>query len=278
MEWHHLLPGTVAAAREAGEVLLGYLGRLDRVEHKGAVDLVTEADRAAERFLVDRLARLLPEASILAEEGSGKEASPTVSWIVDPLDGTTNFAHDYPVFAVSIALVAEGERVLGVIHDPMRDECFTAIRGMGARLGDAALRVSGTGGLGDALLVTGFPYDVRTNPRNNVPQFTAFLKRARAVRRDGSAALDLAYVAAGRFDGFWEEGLAPWDMAAGALLVEEAGGTVTGYDADPLDLFAAHIVATNGRIHPELLETLAEVERAEALPPLSSRARAERKG
>jgi len=272
MEWRQFLPGTVAAAREAGEVLLGFLGRVD-VEHKGAVDLVTEADRASEALLVKRLGELLPGAAILAEEGSGKPGTSGLTWVVDPLDGTTNFAHEYPVFAVSIALLAEGERVLGVIHDPTREECFTAVRDGGARLGDAVLRVSRTEALQEALLVTGFPYDVRTTPRNNVPQFTAFLKRSRAVRRDGSAALDLAYVAAGRFDGFWEEGLAPWDMAAGALLVEEAGGRVTGYDAGPLDLSDAHIVATNGRIHDPMLGTLREVEAGAGLPPLSSRRR-----
>ena len=252
MDREQLLRAAVAAAREAGDLLLDRLGRVTGIEKKGAVDLVTEADTASERLLVLRLAAALPGASILAEEGQGFTADANRRWIVDPLDGTTNFAHGYPVFCVSLALEVDGVLVLGVIFDPTRNECFTALRGEGAFLDGKPIQVSATAELGDALLVTGFPYDVRTSERDNLAAFGYFLKRARAVRRDGSAALDLAYVACGRFDGFWEEKLAPWDMAAGALLVMEAGGEVSGYLGGPVDLHAGNLVASNRRIHSAL--------------------------
>jgi myo-inositol-1(or 4)-monophosphatase len=267
------MAGVLAASEEAGNLLLGFLGHLESVEYKSELDLVTRADRESERFLVDRLSRLLPEASILAEEGSGIERDPEVRWIVDPLDGTTNFAHGYPIFCVSIALEKNGECILAVVHDPTRSESFTAIRGGGARRNGDRIRVSEAGTLNRSILVTGFPYDVHTTPRNNLPQFGRFLRTARAVRRDGSAALDLAYLAAGRFDGFWEECLAPWDVAAGSLLVEEAGGRVSGYRGEPNDLRAGHIVASNGLIHAAMLEILTEVEEQGGLPPLTTRAR-----
>jgi myo-inositol-1(or 4)-monophosphatase len=273
MNPREILDGAVSAAREAGRVLLDRLGKIHDVELKGAVDLVTEADRESEALLVALLHRLLPAASILAEEGDGIDASPDLSWIVDPLDGTTNFAHGYPVFCVSIALEDSGGGLLGVVHDPTRDETFTALRGEGARLGSRRLRVSETPSVDRAVLVTGFPYDVWTTERDNLTQFRRFLKTARAVRRDGSAALDLAYVAAGRLDGFWEEGLAPWDMAAGALLVREAGGTVTGYRGEVLDLRGGNIVAANGRLHAAMVRTLSEIEDGGELPPLASRRR-----
>jgi myo-inositol-1(or 4)-monophosphatase len=262
------------AAREAGALLLSYLGSLPGVETKGeAVNLVTDADRASEALLVKRLDAALPGASILAEEGSGVDRGGAARWIVDPLDGTTNFAHAYPVFCVSIALEVDGERALAVIYDPTRDEMFTARRGRGAFLNGEPLAVTGTPRLDEALLVTGFPYDVRTTPRSNIPQFTRFLAASRAVRRDGSAALDLAYLAAGRFDGFWEEGLAPWDIAAGTLLVEEAGGRVSGYRGDPVDLDAGNLVAANPRLHPVLVAELTAIEDGGTLPPLAGRRR-----
>lgn len=273
MNHREILEKTVLVAEEAGEVLLRYLGELSGVEYKGEVDLVTEADRASEALVVKRLTALLPEASVLAEEGSRVDRPGNRRWIVDPLDGTTNFAHSYPLFCVSIALEEEGNVVLGVIHDPTRKESFTAVRGEGAFRNGERLRVSGTGRLEHALLVTGFPYDVRTGPRDNLLQFRAMLKRARAVRRDGTAALDLAYLAAGRFDGFWEESLAPWDVAAGALLVEEAGGRVTEYDGSPLRLHGGNILATNGGVHGEMQEILAEIEGSGELPPVSVRVR-----
>jgi myo-inositol-1(or 4)-monophosphatase len=268
-----LMAGALAAAEEGGDLLLGFLGHLESVEYKGEVDLVTEADRESERFLVERLSQLTPEASILAEEGSGVQRDSDLRWIVDPLDGTTNFAHGYPIFCISIALERNGECILGIVHDPTRKESFVAIRGEGAHRNGESIRVSEAGTLGESLLVTGFPYDVHTAARNNLTQFGSFLRSARAVRRDGSAALDLAYVAAGRFDGFWEEGLAPWDIAAGALLVEEAGGLVTGYRGEPGDLGSGNIVASNGHIHEAMVEILSEIEDRGDLPPLTTRAR-----
>jgi myo-inositol-1(or 4)-monophosphatase len=273
MNLEALLQETRAVAGEAGEVLMGFLGKISTVQYKGRVDLVTEADRASEALLVERLSRLLPEASVLAEEGSGIDRGSATRWIVDPLDGTTNFAHAYPIFCVSIALERDGDLLLAVVHDPTRKDFFTAVRGGGANLAGRRIRVSRTRRLDRSLLVTGFPYDVQTNPRNNLPQFARFLKTSRAVRRDGSAALNLAYVAAGRFDGFWEEGLAPWDIAAGILLIEEAGGRTSDYRGGPFDLDGGNLVATNGRIHAALLEALGRIEETEGLPPLETRRR-----
>jgi myo-inositol-1(or 4)-monophosphatase len=257
MDRSQLLNAAMAAAREAGDLLMDRLGHVSGIEKKGAVDLVTEADRASERLLVLRLSAALPGASILAEEGQGIRGDANRRWLVDPLDGTTNFAHGYPVFCVSLALEVDGVLVLGVVLDPTRNECFTALRGEGAFRDGKPIRVSATTELENALLVTGFPYDVHTSARDNLASFGYFVKHARAVRRDGSAALDLAYVACGRFDGFWEEKLAPWDMAAGALLVREAGGKVSDYLEGPVDLSAGNIVASNGPIHHALCRGLA---------------------
>jgi myo-inositol-1(or 4)-monophosphatase len=277
MNPERILEGTRLAALEAGEVLLSLFGRLESVRKKGegpgSIDLVTEADVASEKLLVERLRTLLPEASLLTEEGTGRDAAGGLRWVVDPLDGTTNFAHGYPVFSVSIALEEDGTVLLGVVHDPTRGETFTALRGKGAARNGDRLAVADARELGDAMLVTGFPYDVHTTRRDNLTQFAALLKRARAVRRGGSAALDLANVAAGRLDGFWEESLAPWDMAAGALLVQEAGGEVTGYRGEPFDLSAGHVVAANPAIHERLVAVLSEIEAGGDLPPLESRRR-----
>jgi len=265
-----LLRAAESAALESGTLLLNRLRKVS-VRYKGDVDLVTEADTASEALLIDRLQRALPEAGILAEEGGERAGSGVWRWVVDPLDGTTNYAHGYPVFSVSIALQHAGETVLGVVHDPTRGETFTAMRDTPARLNGRVLHASRVRDLGQALLVTGFPYDIRTSLRTNLPQFQAFALRARGVRRGGSAALDLAYVAAGRCDGFWEEKLAPWDLAAGALLVQRAGGAITGYGGGPLVLEAGHVVAAGENLHPALLEILADVERDSGLPPPASR-------
>jgi len=241
------------------------------VRFKGEVDLVTDADTASERLLVTRLGAALPEAGILAEEGGGRDPSRTWRWVVDPLDGTTNFAHGFPVFSVSIALQHERRTVLGVVHDPGRGETFTASETSPTRLNGRDVHPTTIADPGLALLTTGFPYDIRTSPRTNLPQFQAMALRAQGVRRGGSAALDLAYVAAGRFDGFWEEKLSPWDLAAGAFLVERAGGRVSGYDGAPLRLDAGHVVAAGTGLHGALLEILAGVEREAGLPPLGPR-------
>ena len=249
-------------AREAGAVLREGHGRTHRPERKGRIDLVTEYDRRSERLLLAAIARRFPDHAVLAEE-SGVSAAATgapqgaVRWIVDPLDGTTNFAHNYPFFCVSVAAEVEGVLAAGAVYDPVRDELFSAAAGEGATLDGAALRVSDIERVEEALLVTGFPYDVREHPEKSLPRFEAFLVRAQGVRRDGSAALNLCYLAAGRFDGFWEGHLSPWDMAAGVLIVREAGGRVTDYQGGTFRLERPEILASNGRIHEEMRTILA---------------------
>src|ERR671921_134238 len=222
-----MLNFAIQTAREAGKILADKFGRALQVSNKGDIDLVTEADLAAERLIVERIRSYHPRHRILTEEsGDVAEAGAADSahkWIIDPLDGTTNYAHGYPCFCVSVALEHEGSVVVGVVYDPTRDEMFAAERGGGATLNGRSLRVSETSDLNAALLCTGFPYDVRDRG-DFARHFRNFIMRAQSVRRDGAAALDLAYVAAGRFDAFYEEGLRPWDVAAGVLLVEEAGG------------------------------------------------------
>lgn len=249
------LETALAVANEAGAALLESLGRPREIHEKGRrADLVTDADRASEAIVVARLRRDYPQATILAEESGTHAGSSDERWIVDPLDGTTNFAHRYPLFCVSIAYERAGELIAGVIYAPAMRERFVAERGAGARLNDGAIAVSGIDALRDAMTCTGFhPADFERNARC----FRTVSHRAQAVRRDGSAALDLAYLACGRFDGFWEFDLSPWDVAAGTLLVREAGGTVSRVDGSDAALDARSILATNGRIHAELVEALA---------------------
>ena len=222
-------------------------------EKSRRADLVTDADRASEAIVVERLRKDFPSATILAEESGLHRGTGDERWIVDPLDGTTNFAHGYPLFCVSIAYERAGELIAGVVYAPALGECFAAERGSGARSGDRKISVSNVEKTGDAMVATGFhPADFE----RNAALFRAASARAQAVRRDGSAALDLAYVACGRFDGFWEFDLSPWDVAAGTLLVREAGGTVTRIDGSPGDVDARSILATNGRIHAEFTGVL----------------------
>jgi myo-inositol-1(or 4)-monophosphatase len=250
----------IDAARAAGELLREHFRKPQRVAYKGGpTNLVTEMDARAEALIVERLRGAFPDDAILAEERGAAGGRSGRRWLIDPLDGTTNYAHGLPIFAVSIALEQEGRVVVGVAFDPSRDELFVAERGAGATVGEIPLAVSRTTTLDESLLVTGFPYDIRTASDTNLPEYAAFALRARAVRRLGSAVLDLAYVAAGRFDGFWELRLGPWDVGAGALLVQEAGGIVTNLAGGPLDLDAPRLVASNGLIHDELLAVLAEV-------------------
>lgn len=252
----------VDAARAAGRLLSEHADQPRRIAYKGRpTDLVTEMDGRAEALIVERLRRAFPDDAILAEELGAVPGRSGRRWLVDPLDGTTNYAHGLPIFAIAVALEHGGRVQLGVAYDPTRDELFVAERGAGATLNDTPLAVSGRTTLGESLLVTGFPYDIRTTTDTNLPEYAAFSLRARAVRRLGSAVLDLAYVAAGRFDGYWELRLGPWDVAAGVVLVEEAGGRVTDLDGAPLNLDAPRVVASNGLVHPELLAVLAELRR-----------------
>lgn len=255
-----LLNFAIQTARDAGSLLAERFGRELRVMNKSELDLVTESDLASERLIIDRIKTYHPRHAILAEEsGASSPVNAEKSewrWIIDPLDGTTNYAHGYPCFCVSIGLEHQGRIELGVIYDPLRDEMFTAERGEGASLNGRRVTVSRTDKLTGALLCTGFPYDVRERSEF-ARHFANFIMNAQAVRRDGAAALDLAYVACGRFDGFWEEGLKPWDVAAGSLMVEEAGGRVSNYAGGPLSIYAPPILASNGLVHEQMMSVLA---------------------
>jgi myo-inositol-1(or 4)-monophosphatase len=256
----------IEAARAAGEIQLARYGAALEVRHKGAVDLLTDVDLRCEEAIRAVLCRRAPGTVILGEEegGTGEGAD---RWVVDPLDGTTNYAHGYPLFCASIAW-EEGNRVrAGAIYDPLRGEMFAATEGMGAELNGRRIRVSSTGDLAQALLATGFPYDRATNPRN-YQEFCRLTQLTQGVRRGGSAALDLAYVACGRLDGFWEPGLKPWDLAAGTLMVVEAGGAVTGYRGEPFNPCDTDVAASNGKLHAALLAALKEARGVSAPPGL----------
>lgn len=257
-----MLNFAIQTAREAGGVLIDRLGRA-KVSNKGLIDLVTEADLAAEELIIDRVRSRYPRHAILAEESGASEGATSIpgesewKWIIDPLDGTTNYAHGYPCFCVSIGVERAGKIEIGVVYDPMRDEMFAAERGLGATLNGRRMRVSEVEDLNHAMLCTGFPYNVRERPDFS-REFTKFTMQAQAVRRDGSAALDLAYVACGRFDGFWEDGLHPWDVAAGVRLIEEAGGRVTDYQNRPLDIYTPRVLVSNGLVHEAMMSVLTQ--------------------
>jgi myo-inositol-1(or 4)-monophosphatase len=253
------LQAAIAAARIAGAYQKSRFTTSLAIEMKGDKDLVTEVDKESERLIVDHLLARFPDHTIIAEEGVYPDGSSPFRWIIDPVDGTTNYAHGYPWFCSSIALECAGELIVGVICNPVYDELYTATRGGGAFLNGTRLSVSGCRKLGNSLLGTGFPYDCATDSANNFANFIAFQKRAQGIRRAGAAALDLASVAAGRLDGFWELKLKPWDVAAGVLLVQEAGGTVTTFDGACYNPYNHRIVASNGLIHAEMVAVLAEV-------------------
>ncbi|CAA9579742.1 MAG: Inositol-1-monophosphatase [uncultured Thermomicrobiales bacterium] len=256
------LPVAVAAAREAGALLRERFGRPHDVRLKGAVDLVTEADTGAEALIAARLRAAFPDHRLLGEEGArgaeggGSGAVSPYGWVVDPLDGTTNYAHGFPHFAVSIALERDGAPLVGVVYDPIRDELFAAASGAGATLNGGPIRVSATDRPIAAMLATGFAYDLAERGAQAVV-WRSLLDRVQSIRQTGSAALNLAYVAAGRLDGYWERPLRPWDMAAGALLVTEAGGRVTDPAGGPFDPYGDGALATNGPLHASLLAAIA---------------------
>jgi myo-inositol-1(or 4)-monophosphatase len=250
----------VEAARKAGAYLKQHVGKIRSIERKGGEEknLVTEIDKASEEIIIAMLRKHYPGHDILAEESGTKNAAKSDHrWIIDPLDGTTNFTHGFPVFCVSIGLEHKGVLELGVIYDPNTDELFTAEKGKGAFLNGKKIHVSKTESLQTSLLVTGFPYNIAENPHKAIERFVSFLMKAQAVRRMGSAALDLAYVACGRFDGFWEVALHPWDMAAGVLIVEEAGGKVTDFGGKPMDIYNWALLSSNGKIHEEMQKIVA---------------------
>jgi myo-inositol-1(or 4)-monophosphatase len=250
------LDAAIEIAREAGQILLAHRGVA--FELKGEHDLVTAADRASEHLIVTRLKERFPEHGIVAEEGGRAEMQAEMRWYVDPLDGTTNFAHGFPMWNVTLALAQNDEVIAGVVYDPLNRELFTAERGAGARLNGAPIRVSKARVLNDALLATGFPSRKR-HQNVNIHFYYQLAMVTHGVRRGGSAAIDLAYTACGRLEGFWEFGLNPWDMAAGTLLVEEAGGKVSGMRGEPLNLHGRYLLADNGLVHDELLALFHEV-------------------
>ncbi len=254
-----MLNFAIDVARDAGGLLMQRLGAA-KVTNKGDIDLVTEADLASENLIIERIRSYYPQHGILAEEsgeaalvGGGKRSE--WKWIIDPLDGTTNYAHSYPCFCVSIALEHAGVLEVGVVYDPVRDEMFAAELGNGATLNDRKITVSSVAELKDAMVCTGFPYNVRERP-DFTRDFANFTMAAQAVRRDGSAALDLAYVACGRFDGFWEDGLSPWDIAAGKILIEEARGKVSNFENEPLSIYTKKVLASNGLVHDSMLRVI----------------------
>ncbi len=259
-ETRELMEACAAATRRGGAVLLGAFGRRRTIEYKSGIDLVTDADRASEEALLEFLGARFPGAAVLAEEsGASGAAGGRLRFIVDPLDGTTNYAHGLPHFAVNVGVEDEGGLVAGATYDPVRDELFLAGRGRGATLNGEPIAASDRGELGRALLCTGFPYDVHRDPEPPLRLFAAYMTRARAIRRMGSAALDLAYVACGRFDGFWEMKLKPWDLAPGILLVREAGGLAADFAGGQRMLEVGEICAANAALHPHLMAVLAEV-------------------
>ncbi len=266
MSWRYLAVATEAALR-AGAIQRAKYGAKLEIWHKGEIDLVTDVDRASEDAILATIRARFPDHDFVTEETFIERTGSRFVWFIDPLDGTTNFAHGYPFFCTSIALAVDGELVAGAVYDPIKDELFTAERGGGAHLNGRRLRVSASSELLSALLTTGFPYDFRIDVSSSLRLFNRFMSRARAIRRDGAAALDLSYLAAGRIDGFWEERLKPWDVLAGALLVQEAGGRITRFDGSPLALRADETLASNGALHEALLAVFAEDRAARmALP------------
>ena len=256
----NLIKTAIEAAQLGGSILTDYAKKGFEIEKKSDINLLTEADLASEKAVVSAIKQAFPSHQILAEEkGLHTTHTSPYKWIIDPLDGTTNFAHGFPMYNVSIGVECEGTIVVGVVLDPTRNELFVAQKGRGATLNNMPIHVSATPTLSEALLVTGFAYDIHTVEDNNLKEFCAFSLRARGMRRTGTAAIDLCYIACGRFDGFWEFKLNPWDTAAGKLIVEEAGGKVTNYKGDPYSIYGQDLIASNGLIHQDMVEVLQEI-------------------
>ncbi len=246
----------IEAAKASGRIQRRYLYKSYRIDFKGeTTNLVTDVDRRCEKRIISLIREHFPGHGFFAEEGGNSNVSSRYRWIIDPLDGTTNYAHGYPFFSTSIALEVDGEIILGVVFDPIRDELFTARKGKGAYLNGEKIFPSKTSDLKGSLLATGFPYDVKKTGQNIQP-FNRFVLQAQAVRRDGSASLDLCYTAMGRFDGFWEFSLSPWDMAAGSLILQEAGAMVTLTSGRPFSIYKGDVLASNGRIHSDMVRVL----------------------
>ncbi len=250
----------IEAAKEAGKFLKYNTGKVKSIEIKKGEErnLVSDLDKASEEKIIQHIHRHYPNHAILAEESGASDAVAEYKWVIDPLDGTTNYLHGVPVYCVTIALERKGELVAGVIYDPNMDELFTVEKGSGAYMNGKKLSVSSSSTLIASLLVTGFPYDISVNPDHAIDHFVHFLTKSGGIRRLGSAALDLAYIASGRFDGFWEVNLNPWDMAAGVLLVEEAGGRVTNFLGRPSSIYLKQVLATNGKIHDQMVSVLSQ--------------------
>ena len=246
----------IDTARKAGALLRDNVGRIGSIEFKGAVDIVTDVDRKSEALIIDAIKKAFPSHGILAEESPELKQDSPFKWIIDPLDGTTNYSHGFPFFCVSIGFEVSGEVAFGVVYDPMMNELFTAEKGKGASLNGKKTGVSAIGDLGKSLLATGFPYDLRSSKDNNLDRFSEFSLKAQAIRRAGSAALDLCYIASGRFDGYWEMKLKPWDTAAGSLIVSESGGAVTDFSGGPFSIYGKECLASNGLIHDDMTRIL----------------------
>lgn len=256
METDIYLRVAVKAAQEAGQMLRDNLNASREIIYKGEVDLVTNFDNQSQHMIFDLLENNFPDHDFIAEEGLDQVKGGDYRWIFDPLDGTTNYAHGFPIFSVSIALEFKGKIVCGVVYDPMRDETFSGIKSDGAFLNGERIRVSNINDLDKSLLATGFPYDLRESDENNIVHFNNFVTRAQAIRRCGSAALDLCYVACGRFDGFWEIKLKPWDVAAASLIVQEAGGHLSDFENQEFGIQSHETLGTNGLIHQQMLDVL----------------------
>lgn len=257
-ELDNFLKTAVESVKEAGRIQKERFGENFKIEHKGEINLVTEVDYQCERAIIDIIKRDYPEHEILTEEAGSVKTAPNsrYKWIIDPLDGTTNYAHSYPCFCASVGLEIDGDIVIGAVYNPMLDELFTSVKGNGAYLNGNKIKVSKIGDINTSLLATGFPYDIRDSKENNLNHFYNFAVRAQAIRRPGSAVLDLCYLAAGRFDGFWELKLYPWDMAASSLIVQESGGMITDFRGGNFSLYKGEMLASNGLIHKDMINIL----------------------